>query len=200
MIENRPKPGPLPVEYPSFLKKRRTVDSAAGVEPAHIATLKTESSEVTIPLIEITTVRGAPSPLSDESPVLEGGDPVQSVTQGVVKTRRSHPAFAFRTAQPKIVAASTPLAKTWRLHPAFASRSQPTSVRSSAVVDLALTIKQPSEVTDLAPPATWLPRSLHLPQPGPGNVATRPPSSINLSAPPKPADELIRERSITHKE
>lgn len=129
------------------------------------------------------------SPLSDESPVLNGGGPIRPVEQDVLKTWRDHPAFALRTAQPKIVeAASTPPAKIWREHPAFALRAaQP----RSAIVD---TINQPSEIVDLAPPATRPPRGLHLPQSTSGKVATRPPFSINHSAPPKPADELTRER------
>lgn len=216
MTENRPKPGPRPVEYPSFLKKRRTLDRAVGTEAAHIAAPKGEpvrGSEVAIPLIETTTAHTAASSLPDESLVLAGRDPVQSVTQGVTKPWRSHPAFAPRTAQPKIVeAASTPAAKTWRLHPAFAFRSQPVRVKSSAVVESALTIKQASEVADLAPPVTWPSRSVPLPQktvkPAPFQVATRPPTmevplptpvvAMNASAPPKPADELDRERSISH--
>jgi hypothetical protein len=181
----------MPVQRPTW-----HVKDATGVDPAQIATTKAESfrgGEVAIP-----TVHRAASPLPDESSVLKGGCPVQPVTQDAVKTRRIHPAFAFRTVQPQIVeAASTPRAKTWRAHPALALRTaQPTN----AVVDLALTINQSSEIADSAPPATRPPRGLHLPQSASGKVATRSPLSINPSAPPKPADELIRERSISHKE
>lgn len=109
--------------------------------------------------VPIPTVHGA-SPLLDESSVLKGGGPCQAVTQDAVKTRRIHPAFAFRTLHPR----------SWKrlrhhvlrlggAHPAFAPRpAQPTS----AVVDLALTINQSSEIADLAPPATRPPRGLHL--------------------------------------
>jgi hypothetical protein len=189
MMEHRSKhgPGPMPVQRPTWHLK-----GAAGVAPAQIAITKTESVRgggvPTPPFHEA-------SPLSDESPVLNGGGPIRPVEQDVLKTWRDHPAFALRTAQPKIVeAASTPPAKIWREHPAFALRAaQP----RSAIVD---TINQPSEIVDLAPPATRPPRGLHLPQSTSGKVATRPPFSINHSAPPKPADELTRERSISHKE
>jgi hypothetical protein len=119
---------------------------------------------VTSPLIEFTTVHGAAPPLSDESLVLAGGDPVQSVTPGVVKPWRLHPAFAPRPAQPKIVESASTSAKTWRSHPAFASRAQPMSVKSSPV-DSALTIKQASEVADPAPPVKWLTAAYRPPEP-----------------------------------
>jgi hypothetical protein len=180
----------MPVQRPTWHLK-----GAAGVAPAQIAITKTESVRgggvPTPPFHEA-------SPLSEESPVLNGGGPIRPVAQDVLKTWREHPAFAHRTAQPKIVeAASMPRAKTWREHPAFALRAEQPR---SAVVDLALTINQPSKITDLAPPATRPPRGLHLPQSASGKVATRPPLSINHSAPPNPTDELIRERSISHKE
>src|SRR5664279_1776615 len=133
MTENRPKPGPRPVEYPSFLKRRRAADNAVVAESAHIAGPKAVSVgdlEVSKPLNGAGTAHSAALPLPEERlrrqlPVVAEED--SGLTR---KSWRSHPAFAPRPAQPKIVeSASTPTAKTWRLHPAFAFRSQPKTVK-----------------------------------------------------------------------
>ena len=196
MTENRPKPGPRPVEYPSFLKKRRAADNAVVTESAHIAgsTASVGDLEVSKPLNGAGTAHSAALPLPEERlrrqlPVVAAEDP--GLTR---KSWRSHPAFAPRPAQPKIVEATS--TKSWREHPAFVFRSQP----KSPVPDSALTIKQPSEVAHLAPPVTRPPGGLHLPQKtvkaAPPQVATRSPTigvslptpvlTRNPSAPPKP--------------